>query len=60
LRHILIFLSTAQTALAHPGHGPGTGWLHFFTEPDHLALMLAPAVIGVLAWRSLRRRRGGG
>jgi len=55
----LIFIAAAQAALAHPGHGPEAGWLHFLSEPDHLALMLAP-VIGLLAWRWLRRRRGGG
>jgi hydrogenase/urease accessory protein HupE len=56
----LMLMAAAQAALSHPGHGPERGWLHLLTEPDHLALMLAPPVIGVLVWLWLRRRRGGG
>ena len=55
----LMLMAAAQAALSHPGHGPERGWLHLLTEPDHLALMLAPPVIGVLVWLWLRRRRGG-
>ena len=47
----------AGEALAHPDHGSG-GWLsaalsHPLSEPDHLALILAPLVLG-LAWLARR------
>lgn len=57
---LTVLLLAAQEAMAHPGHGPEAGWLHFFTEADHLALLMAPAVIGVVAWRGFVRRRRGG
>jgi hydrogenase/urease accessory protein HupE len=51
----MLFL--AGEALAHPDHGSG-GWLsaalsHLLSEPDHLALLLAPFVLG-LAWIARR------
>ena len=58
---IMIFL--AGEALAHPDHGSG-GWLsaalsHLLSEPDHLAMILAPlAVAAWFAWRALRRTNG--
>ncbi|MCD6040589.1 MAG: hypothetical protein K0R40_192 [Burkholderiales bacterium] len=55
----LMLMAAAQAALSHPGRGPERGWLHLLSEPDHLALMLAPPAIGVLVWLWLRRRRGG-
>ena len=58
MRSVLMFFVASGNALAHPGHGPEAGWLHFLTEPDHLALLLAPAMIGGLAWYFLRRRGG--
>ncbi|HTN28670.1 MAG TPA: HupE/UreJ family protein [Burkholderiales bacterium] len=53
---ILLFL--AGEALAHPDHGSG-GWLsaaisHLLSEPDHLAVVLAPLVVIGLIW-GLRR-----
>lgn len=56
----LMLMAAAQAALSHPGHGPERGWLHLLTEPDHLALMLAPPMIGLFVWLWLRLRRGGG
>jgi hypothetical protein len=56
----LILLVFAGEALAHPDHGSG-GWLsatlsHLLSEPDHLAMMLAPLALGAyLAWRAIRR-----
>lgn len=54
-------------AQAHPqhagGHPLGAGLAHLLSEPDHLALLLAPVVVaGVWAWRSrvLARRRAAG
>ena len=49
----LILLFFAHQALAHPDHGAG-GWLsaslsHLLSEPDHLAMILAPLVAG-LGW----------
>ena len=55
---ILLFLATE--ALAHPDHGSG-GWLsatlsHLLSEPDHLAMILAPLALGAyLVWRAIRR-----
>jgi hydrogenase/urease accessory protein HupE len=58
-RAILILLVCTSEALAHPDHG-GRGWLsaqlsHLLSEPDHLAMILAPLVVG-LAW--IARRAG--
>jgi MYXO-CTERM domain-containing protein len=45
-----------MTAQAHPGHGIADLW-HLLTEPDHLAMLLLPAmVVAGLWWRSRRRR----
>ena len=53
----LMMLFVAGEALAHPDHGSG-GWLsaalsHLLSEPDHLALILAPVALG-LAWLARR------
>jgi len=57
-RASLILLVCTGEALAHPDHGSG-GWLsatlsHLLTEPDHLALLLAPAVVITLLLVALR------
>ncbi len=56
---LILFLSAGE-ALAHPGHGTG-GWLsaellHLLSEPDHLAMILAPLVVGLvwIAWRAIK------
>ena len=57
----LMLLFFAGEALAHPDHGPG-GWLsaalsHLLSEPDHLAIILAPLALGlVLLVRRTRAR----
>jgi len=56
-RASLILLVCTGEALAHPDHGVG-GWLsaellHLLSEPDHLAMILAPLVLG-LAWLARR------
>ena len=62
-RASLILLVYTGEALAHPDHGSG-GWLsaalsHLLSEPDHLAMILAPLAIAAwLAWRALRRTNG--
>jgi hydrogenase/urease accessory protein HupE len=53
-----MMLFFAGEALAHPDHGSG-GWLsaalsHLLSEPDHLAVVLAPLVVIGLIW-GLRR-----
>lgn len=53
MRASLILLVYTGEALAHPDHGVA-GWLsaellHLLSEPDHLAMILAPLVLG-LAW----------
>ena len=56
----LIMLFLAGEALAHPDHGSG-GWVsaalsHLLSEPDHLAMILAPLAFAAwLAWRTFRR-----
>ena len=52
-----MLLFSAGEALAHPDH-PAGGRLsatlsHLLSEPDHLAMILAPLVVG-LAWGALR------
>ena len=59
---VILFLIAGE-ALAHPDHGSG-GWLsatlsHLLSEPDHLAIILLPLVLGSvwIARYLLRRRR---
>ena len=56
-RASLIVLLYAGHALAHPDHGGGS-WVsaqlsHLLSEPDHLAMILAPIMVG-LGWISVR------
>ena len=53
-RAALILFLAAGAAHAHPGHGIAELW-HLLTEPDHLAMLILPAVIAGGLW--LRRRR---
>lgn len=50
-------LVVASAAAAHPGHGlAGSGWLHYATDPLHVAPV---ALIGLglaFAWRRARAR----
>jgi hypothetical protein len=53
-------LALAGAAAAHPGHGLDGGsfhWLHFVSDPLHVAPLAAGAAAGVLAWRARRRVR---
>ena len=56
-RASLILLVYTGEALAHPDHGAAgwlsAEWLHLLSEPDHLAMILAPLVLG-LAWLARR------
>ncbi|MCX7960699.1 MAG: HupE/UreJ family protein [Burkholderiales bacterium] len=56
----LTFLVIGARALAHPQHAGGgplaADLLHLLTEPDHLAMILAPLVVAGAAWFALRRR----
>ena len=59
-RASLILLVYTGEALAHPDHGVA-GWLsaellHLLSEPDHLAMILAPLVVGI-AWIAGRKSR---
>jgi len=59
----LILLLLAGEALAHPDHG-ASGWVsaalsHLLSEPDHLAMILAPLAIAAwLVWRAVRSTNG--
>jgi hydrogenase/urease accessory protein HupE len=60
-RASLILTLFAGEALAHPDHGSG-GWLsatlaHLLSEPDHLAMILAPVVVAGAGWFAWRVRR---
>ena len=62
-RASLILLFLAGEALAHPDHGSGgrltAALSHLLSEPDHLAMILAPlALVAYLAWRAIRRANG--
>ena len=52
---------TPTLALAHPGDHSAMGFTqalhHLFSEPDHLAMMAALAVVAVGGWGFLRARR---
>ena len=49
-------LLVAGAAAAHPGHGLGaTGWLHWATDPLHVAPLALIGLALALAWR--RRTR---
>ncbi len=57
---LMLLLAAAADALAHPDHGAG-GWLsatvsHLLSEPDHLAMILAPLAVVGIAWMLWRRR----
>ena len=49
---------THLLAFAHPGHGTTepSSWLHYLTEPVHVATIAAAAIAVVLIARALRRR----
>jgi len=59
---LMLLLLAAGNALAHPEHG-AAGWIsaslaHLLSEPDHLAMILGPLLLGGLAIaRALLRRR---
>jgi hydrogenase/urease accessory protein HupE len=47
-------LSIASTAAAHPGHGLDGGsshWLHYLSDPLHVAPLAAVGLALALAWR---------
>ena len=47
-------LVLASQAAAHPGHGLGGGsthWLHYLSDPLHLAPFAVGALAIALAWR---------
>jgi cytochrome c-type biogenesis protein CcmH/NrfF len=51
-------LGVASAAAAHPGHGVvAQGWLHWATEPLHVAPPALVALGAVLLWRARRRAR---
>jgi hypothetical protein len=52
--------SIASTALAHPGHGLDAGsahWLHYLSEPLHVAPVVLVAFTLALGWRRWRGSR---
>jgi hypothetical protein len=51
-------LFVAGAAAAHPGHGLAPdGWLHWLTEPLHVAPLGVTALALALAWRRRARAR---
>jgi len=58
---VMLLLVATGDALAHPDHGAG-GWLsatlsHLLSEPDHLAMILAPLVVVGIVWMARRATR---
>jgi hydrogenase/urease accessory protein HupE len=57
-----LLLSAPLAGWAHPGHdsAPALGFFeglaHLLTQPDHIAMLMAGAVVGVLALRSVSAR----
>lgn len=55
----VILLLAVRSATAHPEHPGGAplgaDLLHLLTEPDHLALLLAPVALAVALWRYRRK-----
>ncbi|WP_374340307.1 hypothetical protein [Methyloversatilis sp.] len=54
-----LIMASSGAAWAHPGerHGDvGDALLHLMSEPDHIALLMAAAVIGGLGSLMMRRR----
>ena len=53
-------LGVASAAAAHPGHGLDGGsehWLHYVSDPLHVAPLALVALTLVLAWRRWRESR---
>jgi hypothetical protein len=51
-------LLAAGAAAAHPGHGLGAqGWLHWATEPLHVAPLALIGLALALAWKRRTRAR---
>ena len=53
-------LLLASPAVAHPGHGLGGGsyhWLHYLTDPIHVAPFALAALALLFAVRARRRAR---
>jgi hydrogenase/urease accessory protein HupE len=57
-----LLLGVPLAGWAHPGHdsAPALGFfeglVHLVTQPDHIAMLMAGAVVGVLVLRSVRAR----
>ena len=54
-RSALILMLACERAAAHPG----ADMIHFMSEPDHLAALLAPLVIGVIWFLRRKKRKSG-
>jgi len=55
-----VTLALASAAAAHPGHGLDGGsdsWLHYASDPYHVAPLALVALTLVLAWRRWRESR---
>ena len=51
-------LVMTSAAAAHPGHGLAAGgWLHYATEPLHIAPLALVVLVLALAWRWRARAR---
>lgn len=48
-----------QAAVAHPGHGVGSGLWHYLASPVHLAGIAALALAVFIAGTMIARRRRG-
>ena len=50
-------LLASGNALAHPGDHGYSGFLHFFTQPDHLLMLAVAGVAGSIALIKMTKMR---
>lgn len=59
-RLALLLSFAPSVAAAHPGHGhtePAT-WVHYLTEPLHVAVLVGGSLAAIVAGSAWRRARG--
>lgn len=56
----LIVMAAPVLAIAHPGHGEHGGFTitHYFTEPEHIALLVL--IIAAIVYFVARRKKAAG
>ena len=57
---IIVTLFAPYTIFAHPGHGDHSGFTitHYFTEPEHIALLIL--IVSAIVVFAVRRKKATG